>query len=261
MATWILSDPHAGSDPDVDDALLRLIVHAEGRADLLILGDLFTVWLGPSHHHTALQRRVLNAIAKVKQSGRRVDFVVGNRDYLVTAKHLGHVFTRIVRGEHVVPIEGQPTLVCHGDGLDTRDKPYRLWAAVSRSKPASWFLERIPGRAGRAIASGTARRLAPLGGKHKTQGLPVADLEALGRRAFASGAVRALVGHFHHPATLPVPGGAPVTIAPGFVYHRQVLVTKSRDLVRPTSRTSQRPSEDALAYLQGSRRRGAVPKT
>lgn len=221
----MLSDPHGGEDEASDRALLELLRRAEGRADLLILGDLFTAWLGPRRFHTPFQREVLRRIHRVRQSGRKVTFVVGNRDYLVEDRFLPGVFDRICRGESLVAVEQVPTWVCHGDQIVSADWPYRLWRRVSRARPVARGLERVPARLGRALAAGAQRALAPLNAGFKTGALPIAALEALGRRAFERGATRALVGHFHHGLTIPVPGGAPVQIAPAWPEYREVLVS------------------------------------
>lgn len=230
MPTWILSDPHGGKDAAADRALLDLLRRAQGRADLLILGDLFTAWLGPERFHTPYQREVLRQIERVRTSGQQVRFVVGNRDFLVDPEHLPGVFDRIYTGETVVDVERVPTLVAHGDGLG-RDLGYRAWRRLARSRPTTKMLERLPAAAGRALAAGAERALKPLRLGRDAIGLPVAALEALGRRAFDRGASRALVGHFHQAATVPVPGGVPVQIAPPWLESREVLVSSGEGLV------------------------------
>jgi len=230
VTTWVLSDPHGGGDEASDRALLDLLDRARGRADLLILGDLFTAWLGPARFHTPFQRAVLTRLLAVRASGKQVRFVVGNRDYLVEDRFLPGVFDQIYGGESLVDVEAVPTLICHGDGLAPDDWPYRVWRRFTRGRVATRALERIPAAVGRTVAAGAARALSPLNGRFKTGSLPVGALEALGRRAFDCGAARALVGHFHHGHTIRVPGGAPVQIAPAFSEHREVLVSHGPQL-------------------------------
>lgn len=234
MTTWILSDPHGGADEPTDRSLLALLSRAEGRADLLILGDLFVAWLGPTRFHTSAQRQVLDAIRRVRASGQSVRFIVGNRDYLVDERSSADVFDHVYEGETLLKIDDVPTLVCHGDGIVREDWAYRAWRRISRGRTVSRALERVPGAVGRALASGAAQALAPLNRGFKTGALPLSAIEALGRRAFRKGAVRALVGHFHHGRTISVPGGAPVQIAPSWMDYRQVLVPRGGELT-PTA--------------------------
>lgn len=221
---WVLADPHGGHDPDADRALVRLLAQAaRARADLLIMGDLFVAWLAPERFWTPLQRRVLEGVAAVRAAGGQTRFVVGNRDYLVEAL-LGTVFDQVLTDEAVVPVAGRPTLVCHGDRLNRADWPYLMWHRLSRSGPAEALLGLLPGAAGRALAARTEARMARVNTRYKTGVLPLGALEALGRRAAAQGAARALVGHFHHDRVLPVADGAPVVVAPGWFEHRRILV-------------------------------------
>jgi UDP-2,3-diacylglucosamine hydrolase len=221
---WVLADPHAGQDAEADDALLRVIQKAAAaQADLLIMGDLFVAWLAPERFWTPRQRPVLEAIRAVRTQGGRTRFVVGNRDYLVPTLQ-GSVFDVVYTGEVVTEVAGQLTLLSHGDGLNPNDRPYLAWRALSRSPAITRLLHRLPAGAGQALAQRTERQMAGVNKQYKSGDLPQAQLQALGERAKARGAVQALVGHFHHDCTIAVPEGAPVICVPGWCEHQRLLV-------------------------------------
>lgn len=228
--TWILADPHAGALPEADAGLLRLLERAAapGR-ELLILGDLFTGWLAPERFWSPLQRAVLERLAALRGRGVRLRFVVGNRDYLVREALAGRLFDAVIEGEAVIDLGGVPALVTHGDGLDPADRPYRAWRWLSRSGPVTAALARLPGPLGRGLAAATERGLRNTNRAHRSGRLPMAALEALGRRAQARGATRAIVGHFHHDRVIDVAGGAPVVLAPCWFEHRRILVARGGD--------------------------------
>jgi UDP-2,3-diacylglucosamine hydrolase len=229
---WVLGDPHGGHDRRADEALVALLARAAAeRVDLVVMGDLFVAWLAPERFWTPLQRRILEALAAVRAAGGQTRLVVGNRDYLAETL-AGSVFDAVYPDEVVVPVAGRPTLLCHGDRLNPADWPYHTWRRLSRSAPVEAVLRRLPGPAGRALAARTEARMAGVNARYKTGQLPLAALEALGRRAAAQGAARALVGHFHHDRVLPVAGGAPVVVAPGWFEHRRVLVGTSDGALR-----------------------------
>ncbi|MCK6551972.1 hypothetical protein L6R52_39440 [Myxococcota bacterium] len=226
-ATWILADAHGGQDPRIDRALVELLDRARGRAStLLVLGDLFTAWLGPARFHTPLQREVVARLEALRAHGTRVELAIGNRDYLMDAL-VGSAFDQLHDGEALVDVAGVPTLVTHGDRVNPADRAYLLWHHLSRSAAARAVLAVLPGAAGRALASKTERGLDATNQAYKTGLLPLGALEALGRRAASRGAARALVGHFHHDRVLDVAGGVPVVVAPGFVDHRRILVAST----------------------------------
>ncbi|MFO0724910.1 MAG: hypothetical protein U1E65_14110 [Myxococcota bacterium] len=220
---WILADAHAGAIAEADASLLRLIDRATALGvDLLVLGDLFLAWLGLPRFQTAFQQDVLRRFRAHRASGRRVDFVVGNRDYLVAEGERGQSFDDVFE-EAVRPIGGVPTLVVHGDQLNPADHGYRAWHAISRSQPVSRLLSHIPSRWAAGRAEAIERRLRRHGRAYKTGDLPMEALYALGRRAAQLGAKQALCGHFHHDRLLDVPGGVPVIIAPAWLDQRRIL--------------------------------------
>lgn len=238
----MLADPHAGQDPAADARLLEVFgAAARAGADLWLLGDLFVAWLAPERFWTPRQRALLEGLEAVRAAGGRVDFVVGNRDYLCEAL-LGRVFDAVYVGEVVAEVAGQPTLLCHGDRLNAADWPYRTWHALSRSRPVTAALRALPGRLGQRLAARTERRMAGVNTRYKTGLLPLPALEALGRRAAARGARRALVGHFHHDRLVPVAGGAPVQLAPGWCDHERLLVAG------PAGRLGSVPAADLLGH-------------
>jgi len=221
---WILADVHAGADPAGDDALIALLDRAiVERRDLLLLGDLFAAWLGDARFHTPLQRQVVALLRKLRAEGARTLFAAGNRDYFVTESQ--GVFDRVF-DEDVVPLGGIPTLVTHGDQLNRDDRAYLAWRALSRSGAARALAHALPGPAIRGLAARLEKGLSTTNQAYKTGALPIAALEALGRRAQGLGARRALVGHFHHDRTLDVAGGVPVVIAPAWLDHRRILVVE-----------------------------------
>ena len=220
---WIVADAHGGANEAADAALLALLDAAPARtSSLLILGDLFLAWLGEDRLLTAAQREVLERLRSFRAGGGRVDFVVGNRDYLARAQ-LDSSFDRVIEGEAILDLGGVPTLVTHGDRLDARDRAYHLWFALSRSGPVTALAKILPSAIATRVPAALERRLSRTNLQYKTGDLPIPALEALGRRARAAGAARALVGHYHHDRVLDVPGGVPVIVAPAWLDHRRIL--------------------------------------
>lgn len=222
---WVLADAHGGAREADDVALLALLDRAiPAKTDLLVLGDLFLAWLGPERFLSELQRRVVDALTRVRAAGGRVRFVVGNRDYLVAEGQLGRAFDEVLEGEALIDLAGIPTLVTHGDRLNPGDRPYLLWQAVSRHPSVLGLVSRLPAQTTRRLAGALEQRMSGANRRYKTGDLPIEGLLALGRRAAAAGARRALVGHFHHDRTLDVPGGVPVVLAPPWLERRRILV-------------------------------------
>lgn len=226
MPLWVLADPHGGGDEVADRALLALLARAqERRADLLILGDLFLAWLGPSRFHTPFQAEVVEALVELRRRGGRVRFVVGNRDYLT--EDAPPAFDEIHHGEVRLDVGGVQTWVLHGDLAQPQDHAYRMWHQLSRSTPVTYALRRAPGAWGRGLAGRVEAQLRGTNQAYKSGRLPLEVVQAIGRRAQTAGCARALVGHFHHDRVVDVPDGAPVILAPGWCEHQRVLVAET----------------------------------
>lgn len=227
-----MADPHGGANAEADRALIEWLERLQTR-ELLILGDLFAAWLGEERLLTPLQKNVLDKLVQLRARNTSIIFVAGNRDYLAEAQ-LGRAFDRVIEDEAVIDLGGVPTLVAHGDRLNKDDRAYHLWRALSRSKPALAAVRALPGPVAAKIAADIERRLAGTNAAYKTGALPMAALEAFGRRAAQLGASRGLVGHFHHDRLLDVRDGAPVVLAPSWLDQRRVLHVENGALVSVT---------------------------
>ncbi len=226
--TWVVADAHAGAHPESDAALLDLLVKARAvKARLLIMGDLFTAWLGPNKFHTPLQARLLDELVLLRQAGGEVRFVVGNRDYLSEAQR-GLAFDEVLGPESTLNLAGTPTMVHHGDGLNDRDWSYRGWRRLSRSPAAETLLGALPGAWGRRLVQRTERQMAPMNASHKSGRLPHDALLALADRAQAAGAARVVVGHFHQDTV--IDGAVAVVLAPAFADTGRILVATEAGL-------------------------------
>ena len=229
--TWIVADPHAGEHADRDALLLSTLeAAAHRRAHVWLLGDLFVAWLGPERYWTAAQRPIMEALHRIRTSGGRVEFVVGNRDYLADAA-LHTAFDTVITRPTLLPLAGIPTWILHGDGIVAADRGYRAWRSLSRSRPVTAALHRLPPRWGQRLTERAHRALAPAGRRHKSGVLPLTAIEAVGRSAARAGARRALLGHFHHDRVVDVARGVPVVVAPGFTNLGRLLVVENGSLV------------------------------
>jgi UDP-2,3-diacylglucosamine hydrolase len=225
--SWVLGDPHAGADPEADQALLRVLdLAAERAVDLLVMGDLFVAWIAIDRFLTALQRQVLAAMEAIRARGGTIRFVVGNRDYLAE-RMIGLAFDAVYPEEAVIDVGGVPTMIVHGDRLNPRDRPYLTWYRISRSPPVEALIDRLPTFIGAELAGKVEERMRGVNRAYKTGPLPMDGIAALAERARAAGARRALVGHFHAPQT--IEAAVPVVIAPGWFEHRTVLVGAELD--------------------------------
>ncbi len=128
MTTLLISDLHLdASRPRIVDLFTDFVRDEASRADALyILGDLFEAWTGDDMAD-AVAERVAYALTGLYEAGVPCLFMHGNRDFL-----LGDAFARRARmvllaDPAMITIEGEPTLLMHGDTLCLDDLPYQTF--------------------------------------------------------------------------------------------------------------------------------------
>jgi UDP-2,3-diacylglucosamine hydrolase len=122
---------------------------------LVILGDLFDVWVGPAQARLAGSPPVLDALRSLVRRGTAVELVPGNRDFLLGRAFEERTGVRL-HAEGFVGRRGDVrVLFVHGDTLCTRDVGYQRLRRVLRSAPVTWIAPRVP----LSIGTRLARRL------------------------------------------------------------------------------------------------------
>ena len=180
----------------------RFIDFVEGKARaasaLYILGDFFEYWIGDDDLDEPFNAVVAGMLRGLTRGGVPVYVMHGNRDFL-----LGEAFCRatgaaLLDDPSVVQLEGEPTLLAHGDTLCTDDHDYQAWRRVARS--AEWQREFL-------AKPREERRRMILGLREKSRAViqakpaEIMDVnEAAVVQALRAHGVRRLVhGHTHRP--------------------------------------------------------------
>lgn len=108
---------------------------ARSHQALIILGDLFEFWVGDdAKARSPFHQAVAKAIKALSQSGTKVYFMPGNRDFLLGQQYAQKAQMSILNDPQVMVIAEQPWLLTHGDALCTADSNYQLFRKVVRSQ-------------------------------------------------------------------------------------------------------------------------------
>ena len=107
---------------------------ARSAGALYILGDFFEYWIGDDDLEAPFNAVIAGLLRGLTRSGVPVYLMHGNRDFL-----LGEGFCRatgavLLPDPSVVEVEGEKTLLVHGDTLCTDDHDYQAWRRVARSQ-------------------------------------------------------------------------------------------------------------------------------
>jgi len=131
--TLFISDLHLRDErPGITALFLRFLQHDAAQAQALyILGDLFEVWLGDDAVLPGYQL-VLAGIRTLTDSGIAVHVMHGNRDFLMGAEFARQTGCRLLPDPTVIDLNGEATLLMHGDTLCTDDVEYQRFRGQVR---------------------------------------------------------------------------------------------------------------------------------
>jgi UDP-2,3-diacylglucosamine hydrolase len=207
VAVALLADAHVGGPGGRGDDLARELDALEaGSCELLlILGDLFHVWVGDARYETEEIQRMLPVLDAVRQRGVETRYLEGNRDFFLEDSRYARHFDS-VELEHAFERAGVRYLAVHGDGIDEHDWRYRFWRGLSKNPVMRVASRLLPAALARRVVHGMDRRLAETNFEHKVR-IPEAAIRRYGEKRLAEGHDVLLLGHFHHPRRFAVAGG------------------------------------------------------
>lgn len=169
---------------------------ARKAGSLTILGDLFNYWAGDDDLADPFNARIVAALRKLSDSGVRLEFMAGNRDFLIGDDFAAAAGLTLLPDPVVRDIGGIKTLLTHGDALCTDDPDYQRFRAEVRD-PA-WrtvFLARPLAERKHEIEALRTRSET----EKKTKPMAIMDVNAEAVvAAFATHRVQAMIhGHTH----------------------------------------------------------------
>jgi UDP-2,3-diacylglucosamine hydrolase len=138
LQALFVSDLHLTPQrPAMAAAFTRLLRTDARRAQrFFILGDMFDYWIGDDDLADPFHAEVAAELAVLAQSGCRVLFMPGNRDFLLGERFADAAKLDILADPSIVELAGTPTLLLHGDTLCMDDVDYQAFRAKVHAQ--SW---------------------------------------------------------------------------------------------------------------------------
>ena len=205
MTTLFVSDLHLDPERPAITELFGRFLDGEARdADALyILGDLFEAWVGddyPSEAGTFVAAR-LKALA---DAGVPTYFIRGNRDFLLGDAYAKRAGMTILPDPAVILLQGEPTLILHGDLLCSDDTAYQQFRTQTRDPrwQAQFLAQPLAARLAFAAQARAASKARYGELQASGQSETITDVSpATVREWFARYGVRRMIhGHTHRPA-------------------------------------------------------------
>jgi UDP-2,3-diacylglucosamine hydrolase len=200
VPTLFISDLHLSEErPEANERFIAFLEgKARGASALYILGDFFEYWIGDDDLAGPFNAVIAGLLRDLTRGGLGLYLMHGNRDFLLGARFCAATGGQLLPDPSIVEIEGEKTLLMHGDTLCTGDLDYQSWRKTARS--AQWQ--------GEFLAKSLAeRRKAILELREKSkeviQAKPADIMDVSGDavgEAFRRHGVRRLIhGHTHRP--------------------------------------------------------------
>jgi UDP-2,3-diacylglucosamine hydrolase len=209
-----IGDVHLDRD---DPALGGFLAFLHGLSDtasrVVLLGDLFNVWIGGAAMERPHQTAVVRELAGLRRRGVVVRYLEGNRDYRIGRHLAGTAFDDASDTFLVERLHGLSIYATHGDRVNVRDRQYRLWRSFSRSAPVWALFGLLPARRRAALVDGLERRMRGTNLAQKRR-FPEELVRAFGAERLSEGHDAVVLGHFHVEQELRIETGR----GPGRVY-------------------------------------------
>ncbi|MEP7207631.1 MAG: UDP-2,3-diacylglucosamine diphosphatase, partial [Casimicrobiaceae bacterium] len=141
-----LSDLHLSAERgDLVAAFLAFCAGpARGAGAVYILGDLFDAWIGDDQLREPVAAAVAGALRELAATGVRIGIVRGNRDFLLGERFARAAGATLLPEQLVVDVQGEPTLILHGDELCTADPVYQRYRRIMRTPGLQRLLLALP---------------------------------------------------------------------------------------------------------------------
>ncbi|MDF2691571.1 MAG: lpxH [Gammaproteobacteria bacterium] len=149
----IISDLHLSeSHHDSSRLFFRFLEEKAYSAEALyILGDFFEFWIGDDDL-SPFHKNIIEALAKLSQSGVKLFFMHGNRDFLLGKKFAKMAGATILNDPAVIEFYGRKVLLTHGDQLCTDDIRYQKYRKIVNRKWVQKLFLLLPLSRRRALA-------------------------------------------------------------------------------------------------------------
>lgn len=203
----IVADAHLGSRPGDVEAFVAFLDEEPAAGHLVLLGDLFELWIGEARLQTPAHRRVVEALRRRRARGGRLWYVEGNRDYFLARAFCPDPFEAVAADALELEVAGARARFEHGDRINTDDRLYLAWRRFSRIAPVRRAFTALPARTAGRMSSWLERRMRATNLARRLH-FPEERCRMRAREAFDAGCERLFLGHFHRGWDWPSQQGA-----------------------------------------------------
>ena len=148
LNAYFVSDLHIGSPTDSRAALfldfLRNLRGGENASHLILMGDIFDLWIAAHHYFIDKYQIVTDEIARLRDEGVEIHYFEGNHDLYLKHYWGEQIGVTVHEGPEYMELGHQTVRIEHGDQMDPDDRGYRFLRWFLRTPPLKFLIPRLP---------------------------------------------------------------------------------------------------------------------
>lgn len=202
---YLIADVHLNqiNQYNTDNFLKFLTIFGNSDAEkLIILGDLFSNWIGIDDILTDFQKRIIIEIKSAKKK-REIVFLYGNRDYFVD--ELCESPFDYVMEKFIIEKDGEKILFEHGEKINDEDRKYLMWSLITRTGFVKAFIKSLPSNFVKKLAKKLEESLSKTNYENKIA-IPFDKIRNYCKVLKEDNFTHIFLGHFHKDVELEVEG-------------------------------------------------------
>jgi len=191
-----------------EEILFNFFDHVRKTGGTLIInGDLFDFYFEYKDVIPKVYAPFYYQILKLRESGVRVHYVLGNHDYWVMDFINNTLFDKVYDDDVKLKVGEKTFYITHGDGFLSWDKSYRALKKFIRSRLFIWFYRSLHPRIGYSFANWVSKK-----GDHyvhtKEYNKKILDEMKIQSKPFLDGGCDYFIsGHYHQAKELDMKNG------------------------------------------------------
>ncbi len=183
-------------DPDLAQFLAFLDRVGRTSRRIVLMGDLFNLWIGRRELEQPHQTTVLEKLTELRAGGVVVRYLEGNRDYRIASCYAGRALDDSTENRILERFGGRRLVAVHGDLANPHDRKYRTWRRFSRSGVVWLLFNLLPRARSLQFARGLEARLRSTNPEFKRE-FPEAVVRAYATSVLGPEDDALVLGHFH----------------------------------------------------------------
>ena len=124
---------------------LRSLSAADGTTHLVLLGDIFDLWVADHDYFIKKYGDIIDEIRRLVQEGVEVSYYEGNHDLHLRYFWEDRLGIRVHGGPAYIELGGRTVRLEHGDQMDPDDKGYLFLRWFLRTPPVRFLVRHLPG--------------------------------------------------------------------------------------------------------------------